>query len=167
MRKFSAAGWNSPPILRVSHKGSGEGEGGGDSPHLAVARQEYPRREYLWSEGGYRSIILRENPYGTILYYRIQFRGAFRISYDSVTENACRNQIFWKIYLKFVRDTFFPIQGLWLRERLGGSIFWWGVYPTERGNSNFLDCRESPHPNSILGLLTLMISKIVSESVFF
>ena len=72
-----------------------------------------------------------------------------------------------------------------IRGEMRGLNFLVGVYPTEGENSNLLACRGSPHPNSIpewdilispygwitlrrvLRLFTVMILKIVSESIFF
>ena len=89
---------------------------------------------------------------------------------------------FGKICLKAIRDTFFPICGLWSGTR--GLIFLVGVYPTEGGSSNFLACSGSPPPQScslvghpdlpirkilrrVLGLLTVMNLESVRENTFF
>ena len=91
---------------------------------------------------------------------------------------------FGKIYLKAIRDAFFLICGLWSREWWGDLIFCLGVYQIDGGNSDFLACRRSTpllsHPlegqpdfsiritlRTVLGLLTVMVLKIVSESILF
>ena len=77
-------------------------------------------------------------------------------------------KIFGKICLKAIRDTFFPICGLWSGEWRGDSIFWCGVYATGGGSSNFLACMGAcPKGGRVLGLLTVMILKSASESIFF
>ena len=93
-------------------------------------------------------------------------------------------KMFGKICLKAIRDIFFRICGMWSGEGRGDSRSWLVWYPTEGDSSNFWACKENPrpqlsslveHPNlpirktliTVLGLLTVIILKRVSESIFF
>ena len=86
--------------------------------------------------------------------------------------------------------SFFPICGLESVERHGDSNFWWVVISTRRGNFKLMELQEEPappptssppflplvrHPDPpitktlrrVLGPLTVMILKRMSESVYF
>ena len=90
--------------------------------------------------------------------------------------------MFGKIFLKALRDTFFAICGLWSGDGQGDSTFLLGVISNRRRKLKLLILQGDPqfHPlawypnlpfrktlSRVLGLLTAMIFKKVSESVFF
>ena len=91
------------------------------------------------------------------------------------------DKIFGKIFLKVIRDTFLANMWSVVRRGMGDSIFEWGWYPTEGENSRFWSCRETlpilplvGHLDlfirkiliKVVGLLTVIILKRVSESIF-
>ena len=99
-------------------------------------------------------------------------------------ENARRKQEFWLICLWALRDTFFSNTWYLIRGGIRGLDFLVGLYSTECRNSNILASSWSsptliPFLNGhsdlliritlrrVLDLLTVMILKIVSESIFF
>ena len=94
--------------------------------------------------------------------------------------------ILWRICLKAIRGIFF--QYVVCDRRRDVLMFWWGRkwYSTERESSNFWTCRKSYYPpievsfivgypdlpirkalRRVFGLLTVIILKRVSESIFF
>ena len=58
MSKYLAVEWDSPSILRVFQKESGEK---GNSPNQVGATKQHQWRGQFWSKGGYRGIILGDN----------------------------------------------------------------------------------------------------------
>ena len=106
----------------------------------------------------------------------------FKTNYSHPHSPINSSKTFGKIFLKAIRDFFQYLVFDKGRGGTGDSVFWWWSHQTEGESSNCRACRETPqfpplieHPNppisktlrKVLGLLTVIILKGMSESIFF
>ena len=111
----------------------------------------------------FREIILGDNPAGHCFVLRDLFpMSFFKLVMIVLLKIYTTSKIFGKIFLKAIRDTFFPICGLWSGEREGGL----GVTLNRKGKFKLLFFQVDPVPQvpPLVWLLNLSIRKILEST---